>query len=291
MRILSLFLLLSCTGCFVHHEPAKVYFDTCGEGCDLPGHPLAAGGATSPIAVKNVYFTAVRSTDPSVATFRIDVPDRVIVTTGAPGAARLQLLDSGGKLLGEYDVVVRPTAELRVLRGWGGGDPRILAGAPQLFHVSTVAADGSDLKGDGAVEFTLDGTLALAPFVLDGDSIGFTGTPGSGTITASCPEATVTQSVTVVAPEAITGLRLTALPADKADQVAVVVGLDSADGDVYGAQCEWDVSDPSVVLMTSIPAKLQDNPLSSYVFKLKNRGRYDVTCHMAGRTGTVSVER
>jgi hypothetical protein len=295
MTKLSFAFVLACAastlGCFGEHRVPNVYYDTCGQGCRLQDYPLAAGGATTPIGVQDIDYTAVRSTDPGVVTFRTDGANRIIATTGVPGTAQLELLDDRNRLLGAYPITVRPTAELRILKGWSGNVPRILAGAPQLLHVSTKAADGSDLKGDGAVQFTLGGTLALAPFALDGDSIGFTGTPGDGTITASCPDATVTQAVTVVAPEAITHMDLSAGGADKDGTVVVYVALDSADGAVYGGECTWDALDPSLVLTAYVGAKLQDSPLSGYVFKLKRPGQFQVTCHMAGQTATTTVSR
>jgi hypothetical protein len=95
----------------------------------------------------------------------------------------------------------------------------------------------------------------------------------------------------VVAPEAITHMELSASPADKDGTVAVWVSLDSADGAVYGGECTWDAIDPSLGITAYVPAKLQDNPTSGYVFKLNRAGQFPVTCHMAGQTATVNVVR
>lgn len=265
-------------------------FDNCTSGCELDKNPVAAGGARTTIVVTGPAFADVRSSDPSVAAFSRDGGGKIDVISGAPGVATLQLVDGSGRVVASADVTVVATTTLKVNQGWTGSAPLVLEGTPQIFHVTTLDANGNVTRGDGSVSFTLDGTLAAAVVPLDGDAIGFVGTPGTGTIHASCPNASVAQPITVVPLSAITGLRASVALATSAT-AAVSVVPESTEGDVYTERCAWQTSDPSVTLGAEVGPSLDLGPGEVAVFNLNRPGSYTATCTVAGQTATVTLQR
>jgi hypothetical protein len=268
---------------------AKFAFANCSGDCGLDNHPLAAGGARTLIHVSGAGYTDVRSTNPAVATFAPSNAD-IAATSGTPGQTSLQLLDAGGGVVATATVTVVPTVELRVNHGWTGSAPLVLAGSTQVFHVTTVGADGNVTRGDGAVAFTIGGTLAPAVAPLSGDSIAFTGTPGDGSIRADCPDATVAQPITVVAAADLTGLDANVIPQPN-DTAIVSIVPQSAGGGVYAGPCAWQTSDPSVTLASEVGPSLDLGPGTLSFFNLNRAGTYTATCTLAGKTAMVTLQR
>ncbi|MDB4970492.1 MAG: hypothetical protein JWN44_6181 [Myxococcales bacterium] len=265
------------------------WFANCGETCKPEDHPVAAGGAHTTINVTGAKFTTVRSSNPSVATFTNN-NQSVEVISGSPGTTSLELLDGGNRIIASAEVSVEATARLAVDHGWKSGEPLVLEGQQMVFHVTTLDAQGRTTKGSGAVAFALGGTLARAVLPLSGDAIGFVGTPGAGSIAASCPETTVTQPFTIVGLAEITAITMSAqtLPDDTA---IVSVVPQSALGAVYGGPCDWQTSDPSVTLATDVGPALHLGPGTVSVFNLTRPGTFTLSCTLAGQTAMVTVTR
>lgn len=297
MRHLSLVLIgLGLAGCHAFGGSSggagaggSLYFANCGEGCTLPDHPVAAGGAHTTINVTNLGFASVRSSDPTVATFSRN-GQSIEVISGAPGTTELELLDAQGGLVTQATLTVEATALLRVDHGWTGATPLILEGQPLAFHVTTLDAHGRTTKGSGAVSFALDGSLAPTIVPVNGDAIGFVGSAGAGHVTASCPDTSVTQSFTVVPASAITALTTSSQTLAN-DSAIVSVVPESAAGAVYGGPCVWKSSDPSVTLASDVGPALDLGPGTVSVFNLTRAGSFTVSCTLAGRTAMVTVSR
>jgi hypothetical protein len=295
MRHLLLVGMLGASGCIFggsHGSSSNgdgLVFDNCSGDCSLEHNPIAAGGARTRIIGTGLGFTAARTSDPQVATVHVD-PPRVDVFSGVPGTTTLEVLDGSGHVVGSGKLVVVATSRLDVLRGWSGPNPRVLAGTAQIFHVATRDAQGNGTRGDGAVRFTLAGTLSELVVPVDGDAIGFAGTPGAGSISASCPDASVTQGIDVVAASDV--IRVDANATVEPDGTAVVTVMPAtAAGPVYTGPCAWETSDSSVTLAADVGPTLALGPGEVAVFNLNQPGRFTATCALAGQTATVTLER
>jgi hypothetical protein len=154
------------------------------------------------------------------------------------------------------------------------------------------------------VQFALTGTLSDAVLPLDGDEVGFVGTAGEGLITASCPNASIAQAITVVPQSEITTLQtgittglgalgpnVTSFATAADGSVTVVVTATAAIGDVYAGPCVWTVSDPSVTLTTQLASSLDLEPNTISLFEVNRPGSYTATCTLAGLTSTVTLTR
>ena len=298
MRSKPLFLALSLglSGCALHGSGSgggnpTLQFDNCSSDCGLDQNGVAAGGAHTAILVNGgVRFVAAQSSDPAVAKFTVDGASKVDVESGVPGTANIELTDASGHVVASGVVTVVPTATLRPNRGWTGAAPIVLEGETMTFHVTTLDANGKITKGDGSVDFTVGGTLQPTVALVDGDAIAFTGSAGSGTIDATCPDASVSQPIDVVPAAAITALDMTqTLQQD--DQAVVTVVPQSANGPVYTGGCDWKVSDTSVTLDADVTPRLDLGAGEVAVFNLNRPGSYTISCTVAGQTASVTVSR
>ena len=298
MRLKPLFLALTLGlgGCALHGEGAgggnaTLQFDNCSSTCGLDQNGVAAGGAHTAILVNGgVRFVSVQSSNPAVATFSTDGSSKIDVESGVPGTTTLQLLDAGGRVVASGVVTVVPTATLRPNRGWTGATPIVLEGETLAFHVTTLDASGKITKGDGSVDFALSGSIKPTVALVDGDAIAFTGTAGSGTIDASCPNATLTQAFDIVPASAITALDMTGTVGQN-DQAVVTVVPQSGNGPVYTGGCQWQVSDTSVTLDADVTPRLDLGAGEVAVFNVNRAGSYTISCTVAGQTASVTVSR
>ncbi len=297
MRVPPLFLAcaLGLGGCALHGagggESPTLQFDNCSSDCGLDQNGVAAGGAHTAILVNGgVRFVGAQSSNPAVAKFSSDGSSKIDVESGVPGTAQLELVDGAGHVVVSGVVTVVPTAQLRPNRGWSGATPIVLEGEAQTFHVTTLDVNGKITKGDGSVNFALGGTLQPAVALVDGDAIAFTGSAGTGTIDASCPNATLSQTFDIVPAAAITSLDMTGVVGQN-DQAVVTVVPQSAAGPVYTGGCAWQVSDTSVTLDADVTPRLDLGPGEVAVFNVNRAGTFTISCTVAGQTATVSISR
>ncbi len=266
-------------------------FDNCSSDCGLDQNGVAAGGAHTDILVNGgVHFVSAQSSNPSVATFTSDGSGKVDVESGVPGTAELQLVDAAGHVVMSGIVTVVPTATLRPNRGWNGAAPIVLENEPLTYHVTTLDGNGKITKGDGSVDFALSGTLAPTVALVDGDAIAFTGTPGTGTINATCTNAAVSQDIMVVAASDLTAINM-AQQLQPNDQAVVTVVPQSAGGPVYTGACVWQVSDPTVTLEADVTPRLDLGAGEVAVFNINRAGTFTISCTVAGQTQSVVVSR
>src|SRR5262249_24621221 len=134
------------------------------------------------------------------------------------------------------------------------------------------------------------GTLSRAIVPVDGDAIGFVGTPGSGTISASCPDASVAQTFSIVPLTSITSLAMSAqtLPDDSA---IVSVVPQSTSRAPCARPCDWPTPDASLTLDADVGPALGLAPGTISVFNLPRPGTFTITCTLAGKTASVAVQR
>jgi hypothetical protein len=259
--------------------------------CALPLRALAAGGARATIRATTAH-ASVASGDPAIATFRDD-GDTIVVWSGEAGETELQLLDDSGRVVDSSTVVVAPTAQLAVAIT---GTPKVIAGAAVRLHVYTEDTDGIVTLGDGSVRFAFDG--AVSPLIVpsvDEDAGDFVGSVGSGTVTASCPSATLVQPIDVVAASAID--RLDTFVAPSTDDVFVCVSPHSPLGDVFAGACAWQTSDPTIAITSrgggdDIGGVTLFQPTTSCAsFAIGKSGTFTMTCTLAGQTTSVTVTR
>ncbi len=298
MRLKPLFLAftLGLGGCALHGsgsggDNATLQFDNCTSECGLDQNGVAAGGAHTTILVNGgVHFVLAQSSNPAVATFTADGASKVDVESGVPGTATLQLLDGAGHVVASGVVTVVPTATLRPNRGWTGAAPIVLEGETMTFHVTTLDGNGRITKGDGSVSFALAGSIKPTVALVAGDAIAFTGSAGSGTIDASCPNATLSQPIDVVPASAITALDMTQT-LQQNDQAVVTVVPQSTGGPVYTGGCDWQVSDTTVTLDADVTPRLDLGAGEVAVFNINRAGTYTISCTLAGQTASVTVSR
>jgi hypothetical protein len=266
-------------------------FDNCSSDCGLDQNGVAAGGGHTTILVNgSLRFATAQSSNPAVAQFVADGASKIDVESGAPGTAELTLADSAGHIVASGTVTVVPTAQLRPNRGWSGTVPLVLEGETMAFHVTTLDTNGRITKGDGSVNFTLGGTLKPTVALIDGDAIAFTGTAGIGNVDATCTNATLSQTVTVVPASAITALNMTQ-QLQPNDQAIVTVVPQSAGGPVYTGGCVWTVSDESVTLDADVTPRLDLGAGEIAVFNVNRPGSFTISCTVAGQTSSVTVSR
>jgi hypothetical protein len=295
LQQLALFLGLGLGGCALHSSSSgaspTLQFDNCSSDCGLDQNGVAAGGAHTAILVNGgVHFVTAQSSNPAVAIFTADGSGKIDVESGVPGTAQLQLVDASGHVVMSGNVSVVPTTTLRPNRGWNGAAPIVLENEVLTYHVTTLGADGKITKGDGSVDFALSGTVKPTVGLVDGDAIAFTGTAGTGTIDSSCPNATLSQPIEVVAAADITALNMLG-DVQPNDQAVVTVVPQSAAGPVYTGGCIWQVSDPSVTLEADVTPRLDLGAGEVAVFNINRAGSFSISCTVAGQTAAVTVSR
>jgi hypothetical protein len=311
MRILGLLVAATlaafsmlATGCGTRSEGqlgrASFAWQGCLFDCGVADNPMAAGGAQANLTISlasGVSFQQIRSSNPSVASFTVIGGSGLDVSavSAAPGQTQLQLLDGAGKLVDQVTVTVTATAKLTLIQGWTGAAPLVIEGSTQTLHVTTVDASNHTLIGTGSVAFSLSAPLAHAAGALVfGDTYAFTGSAGSGSITARAPSATLVQDVTVVPLAAITGVNGTVQP-NSSDANGVYANVDvvasAAGGAVFGATCNWTTSDPSVMLQSQTATSLESAAKASSKFLLKSAGSFTATCTVGSAATTVQLHR
>ena len=298
MRLQPLILALTvgAGGCALHGDGSgfgtpTLQYDNCSSDCGLDQNGVAAGGAHTAILVNGgVHFVGAQSSNPAVARFTSDGTGRIDVESGVPGTATLELVDAAGHVVGSGVVTVVPTATLRPNQGWTGDAPLVLAGAPMTFHVTTLGANGKITKGDGSVSFAIGGTLQPSVALVDGDAIAFTGTAGTGSIDATCPDASLSQVINVVPAAGVTALNMTET-VQANDQAVITVVPQSPDGPVYTGGCDWTVSDTTVTLDADVTPRLDLGAGEVAVFNLNRPGSFTIGCTVAGQTASVTVSR
>jgi hypothetical protein len=277
---------------------------------------IAAGGASTGIyAIARSTapeIGSVVSSDPTVLAVTADTGDAtrrtLTVVSGAPGSADLVVLDVSGAEIDRLAIEVAPSVALALDCDCDTTSVTILAGAVQMFHVTTMGPDDV-LVGTGAVAFTLDpafvpSTASAAPFWLAyGDEVFFQApAPGTGTVTAHAPDASVALAITAVDASAIDTITLAQAEGDPDGSGAWIEASASTGATpVYGALCSW--SAPSGVTVTLEGATggsadppsvfqgggLGGDPAIGYQVN-GNPGTYPVTCTMpGGPSSTVNV--
>jgi hypothetical protein len=292
--------LAACQGTRTAGQLGHVDFswNECFDGCPLDGHPMASGGASASIALTiaaGLHVSAVRSSDPGVAAFTLPGNSGLVdVQSGHAGQAQLQLLDGGGALVDQATVTVTDTATLGIQRGWSGARPVVLAGATEIFHVTTLDAHQQTLIGTGAVRFTLNAPLTKALAVFFGDGIGFTGTPGVGSAVATSAAAKSTLEVEVVDANAVDGITLAKAGAVVSDVVTsrqdvTIVARRGADA-VYGADCAWTFSDGSASAQSMAVNGLEQPAQAQSRITFTN-SPLTATCTIGHTTQTITISR
>ena len=308
MRVAGLILVAAlavlsmlASGCLSRTEGklghASFSYEECLFGCAVGDNALAAGGASAVIQLQlesGYSFTQIRSTVPSVAQFSLGTGLTIDVSAGAPGATQLELIDGAGRLVDSVTVTVKPTATLAITKGWSGSAPLVLEGSQQIFHVTTKDGGGQTLIGSGAVRFDVGPPLRLLPALTAGDTLAFSGAPGSGSIAARCNSANALQPVTVVPLAALKSIDATVGPNSVEGQNSyanVDVVAHGAGGDVYGATCSWTVSDPSVTVASQVASSLESAPRASTRLLLARAGSFSARCAIGALSTSVQLHR
>ncbi len=65
----------------------------------------------------------------------------------------------------------------------------------------------------------------------------------------------------------------------------------AAQGPVYGANCDWTTSDPSVTVTDHTPDHFDSAPTTTTEFTLAKRGAFTATCTIGSASATVPLER
>jgi hypothetical protein len=292
--------LAGCHGTQTAGQLGHVDFswNECFAGCPLDSRAMAAGGAGASIGITvdpGLHVSTVRSSDPGVATFTLEANNGLVdVQSGHAGQAQLQLLDGSGGLVDQATVTVADSATLGTQRGWSGARPVVLAGATEIFHVTTLDAHQQTLVGTGAVHFTLNAPLTKALSVIFGDGIAFSGTPGVGSAVATSPAATTTLEVEVVDASAVDGIALAKAGAVVSDVVTsrqdvTIVAKRGADA-VYGADCAWTFSDPSASAQ-SIALNGLEQPAQATSRITFTNSPLTATCTIGHTTQTIAISR
>jgi hypothetical protein len=278
----------------------------CEDGCDLERSYVAGDGAHQLVAVSGATFASVTSSAPTVATFAV-ASGGVMATTGMAGDADLSLLDAGGALVDRVTVHVAAVATLDFTRGWMGNGPIVLEGvavtlAPVTKHDSLVRV----LLGTDGVHFTVSGSLTSlgAPPPSDPNAPGnvieslvVQGTRGTGDVVGANGGQSFDLPFTVVQVADLTDLKAYAsLPYLGQGGATVDIPVSwtaaTAAGLVYGTNCAWTVSDPSVLIdPVQSPTQLDLDPAGRVTFRLSKPGDFTATCTLGRIVITVPLHR
>lgn len=287
---------------------------------DLAGFRLQLGSCDRPIAqgADASLLGEVRRTAPNVASIVSEDPTTFTVGTFmpatdltfavqlhavGPGDADVVLRDSLGDEIDRIALHVRATDTLDINRAWGAGDALVLAGEVERLHVTTKTA-GAVTVGTGAVSFSLAGALAAATktdapwFFAEGDQIYFrAGASGTGTVTASAPDATAEVTLSIIDPTALTAI--TVSPADvrftAGREGNVAIGATAAGVPVYGVRCTWVAPPGLEIKLESIYGNLEHLGLQtgsigsepSFVYSIKGSpGMHQPVCTLPGGLST-----
>jgi hypothetical protein len=291
-----------------HASFAFVALPGCASGCNLEDSSVASDGAEQLILVRlegGRSYASTMSSAPQVATFTgPDGNGDVVARTAQPGDADLVLLDGAGGEVDRVTVHVAATAFLYFDNGWTGGGPVILAGAT-ICGVEVEKHDAARrlLLGAGAVRFTVDGTLtSLGPPpappgpVSVVESVRFSGQRGQGTLTGQSAEARLAVPVTVVALNDLSGLhamlKATALGPNGTADAFVETSVSAGAPLVYGTDCAWTVSDPSVQILPQVTADhLALPPAADVTFRMTKSGQFSATCTVGPLNVTMPFSR
>jgi len=220
-----------------------------------------------------------------------------VVLSGVAGDTDLALLDAPGRELARTTLHVADATELAVDRGWGTDPaPTLLDGGVSVLHVTT--RRGADtLVGLGAVHFAFEGAVESASSDdafsdANGDVVYFRAHAGGGTITASCPSASVQVPIAVVEPTALTEVRASTSSIHIAAFQEGSVRIDAFAGatPVYDVRCYW-FSQPW--RLAAEPDRWLNHGLGSdagYWYRVTGpQGSYTLTCMVPGGMTTLSV--
>ena len=267
--------------------------------------PMVAGGASANIAacidpglpdIAKVYVSS-----PAVATIDRPTLSGNFVTfgivSGVAGDTDLALLDAAGNQLARTTLHVADATELAVDRGWGTDPaPTLLDGGVSVLHVTT--RRGADtLVGVGAVHYAFAGGVESATYDdalsgSEGDAVYFRAHAGGGTITASCPSASVQVPIAVVEPSALTEVRAStsSLHIAAGGEGTVYVGAFAGATPVYDVRCYW-FSQPW--RLAAEPDRVSSRGLggeAGYWYRITGpQGSYTLTCMVPGGSTTLSV--
>jgi hypothetical protein len=266
--------------------------------CGVDSHHLAASGARAHVNVtmKSGYsYTNVMSTHPEVATFTLSQGLKSVeIVTGSAGQTDLVLLDSANTIVDEVTLTVVSTASLATKQGWSGPRAQVILNSLHTFHVTTQDSSGETTIGTGAVTFQSSGTIQTTIPVFRVDDIAelLAADAGPGTATATADQATTVVDIDVLPPSAITQLVATKhATTDNANTVSYDLVMSGTDGPVYGGDCEWTMSDPSVTIYDQHGNTLEEAPITTVTFELGSAGHFTATCVMGTATTTVQLSR
>jgi hypothetical protein len=269
---------------------------------------IAAGGAQQRILLRNANgcgqpnVSSVRSTDESVFTAALTASGDVLVTTGAAGAADLELLDGGGGLIDAATLRVEDVASIPPLKDPSG--PVILAGNVQTLHLDRLDARGIVLIGTGGTVFSSTGPIARdADPPTSGDR--FAGTPftfhgdvGDAVLTATHGAASFTAPMHFVDTTGIAAVQIFAEQhpvVEKGTSLITVdsIGVDAAGKSIFGTRCNWSSFSGTAALYDD--AELEKDELPPSFLELGGvrrdyfSGHGTATCTIAAATATVTI--
>jgi hypothetical protein len=255
---------------------------------------LAAGGAKSSVDVTGVTFASVKVADPNIATFNYKgTGGSVDVVAGTPGTTELSLLDGNGAVIDRVAIIVKPTTSLDYDRGWGQSTgPTIVAGTRNELHVTT--KNGTDvLVGTGAVMFTTKGSIKLDTLYANGDSAAFFADAGTSTLVADAMGGGHLE-ITVIAIDPATVTAVEMVPktqdVDSGKEGLAVITFNAGDLPVYGGECQWAFTGPTVHATLYGGSSLSHLPWTIYTLKADSAGAATATCTLfGGKTLTVQL--
>ena len=306
---LQLIVCLSLVGCVMPgsadqgtegqlHHATFDYGCTLFNSCGVDSHHLAASGAHALVNVtmKGGYsYTNVMSTHPEVATFTLSQSLRSVeIVTGSAGQTDLVLLDSANTTVDAVTLTVVNTAALAMKQGWSGPRAQVILSSLHTFHVTTKDSSGATTMGSGAVKFQSSGTIQATIPVIRFDDIAelFAAATGPGSATATADQATTVVDIDVLPLSAITQLVATkSATNDGENTVTYDLVMSTTDGPIYGGECEWTMSDPSVTIYDQHGSTFEEAPMTTVTFELGRAGNFTATCAVGTETTTVQLSR
>ena len=273
--------------------------------------PVAAGGVrldvvTEPrsggcTCAEPPPYKSVVSTDPTVATVAIG-DDGIDLVSGVPGTTELQLLDDHGGVLDSVDIVVETPAVIANTIS-NPVSAQVLASDVNSYRFDVTVEDAMGVTLAGGAQLVAVSGAGVVSNVSStatygGATIGLVAqTAGSGAVTVTAGDATSTLAITAVDASAVTGIDIDNDPSyapsyNANDQTEVVwVVPRTADGQVFGGSCAWQV-DPSVKVHGGTAETLDGNGAAiNNQFVLPGDGPFPATCTIGNAQLTVQLHR
>ena len=252
--------------------------------------PLAMGSKGQLRTAEGCAWTAVSTSSPSVATIKLTAMDEVEVTAVGPGTVNLLLTGAIGTKM--VPITIATPDHLVADGNFSATQPIAMLGNSALRFHAYGSAGGQALAGQGNVMYAASGTLRLATDSDPSGGVVFTGTAGSGSLSATLGTTNLTIPVAIADDTQVTNVAIQPMQQTDAYGNAALqldVTVYSGSTPLYVSPCTWDISSGALFLASTDGGTLATSPTTRYVFS-GSPGSFILSCTIAGQPREFMVQ-